>query len=172
MSEADAVSVRDAVVDDLPAMERAKREAGVAAWPHILPPDVLAQLGFPDRWTTALHTPPARGRVLVGELDGEVVGFALLRPSGDDDAGDGIGELDGFYVAPAAWGRGVGRALLGATLDQLRADGFRQATLWTAIDNHRPRRIYETGGWRMDGAVRHRQIGGAEFDEVRYRIRL
>lgn len=172
MSQDDAISVRDAVADDLPDMERAKREAGVAAWPHILSPEVIAQLGFPERWTAAVRTPPARGRVLVGEWAGKVVGFAFLRPSGDDDANDEIGELDGLYVAPSEWGRGVGRALLAATLDQLRADEFRQATLWTAVDNHRPRRIYETGGWRMDGTVRHRQIGGGEFDEVRYRIRL
>jgi GNAT superfamily N-acetyltransferase len=172
VSDADDVSVRDAVSADLPAMEAAKRDAGIAAWPHILPPEALERLGFPDRWAAALARLPARSRVLVGQLGGEVVGFAILRPSGDDDAGDEIGELDGFYVAPSAWGRGVGRALLAATIEQLRADGFRQATLWTAVDNHRPRRIYETGGWRLDGTVRHRQIFGADFDEVRYRIRL
>jgi GNAT superfamily N-acetyltransferase len=172
VSEADAVSMRDAVADDLPAMERAKRAAGVAAWPHILPPDLIELLPFPERWAAAVRTPPARSRVLVGLLGDDVVGFAILRPSGDDDADDDVGELDGFYVAPAAWGRGVGRSLLAATLDQLRADGFRQATLWTAVANHRPRRIYEIGGWRMDGAMRHRQLGGAEFDEIRYRIRL
>lgn len=172
MSDANAVSVRDAIAGDLRAMEAAKRDAGIAAWPHIFPAEALAQLGFPDRWADALARPPARSRVLVGQLGEEVVGFAILRPSGDDDAGDEIGELDGFYVAPAAWRRGVGRALLAASVEQLRADGFRQATLWTAVDNHRPRRIYETGGWRLDGTVRHRQILGVDFDEVRYRIRL
>ena len=86
-------------------MQRAKLAAGIAAWPHILPAEVLPQLGFPERWTAAVIRPPARGRMLVGELEGKVVGFAMLRPSGDDDAGDEIGELDGFYVAPEACGR-------------------------------------------------------------------
>ncbi len=153
-------------------MERAKLEAGIAAWPHILPPDVLPQLAFPERWSAAVTRPPARGHVLVGELEAKVVGFAMLRPSGDDDADGEIGELDGFYVVPDAWGRGVGRALMSETLERLRADGFREATLWTAVENHRPRRIYELGGWRLDGTSRHRQIFGAEFEEVRYRIRL
>jgi GNAT superfamily N-acetyltransferase len=172
VSRATAVTVRAAIAEDLPAMESAKREAGVAAWPHIVPPDVIEQLPFPERWVDAIRTPTARSTVLVGELGGAVAGFAILRPSADDDATQDTGELDGFYVAPAAWGRGVGRALLAAALEQLRADGFSQATLWTAVENHRPRRIYERAGWRLDGAVRHRQLGGAEFDEVRYRIRL
>jgi GNAT superfamily N-acetyltransferase len=172
VSQADAVTVRPAAAADLPAMERAKREAGITAWPHILPPEVVEQLPFPERWTSAVTAPPARTAALVGELAGDVIGFAILRPSADDDATGETGELDGLYVAPGAWGRGVGRALLSAALGQLRSDGFSHATLWTAVDNHRPRRIYETGGWRLDGTVRHRQLGGAEFDEVRYRIRL
>ena len=153
-------------------MERAKSEAGVAAWPHILPPSVIERLPFPERWSVAVRMPGTRSGVLVAELDGAVVGFAILRPSTDDDATDEIGELDGLYVAPSAWGQGVGRGLLMATLDRLRGDAFTQATLWTAVENHRPRRIYEKGGWRLDGTSRHRKLGGAEFDEVRYRIRL
>jgi GNAT superfamily N-acetyltransferase len=166
------VSVRVAVSADLPALERAKREAGITAWPHILPPEVIEQLSFPERWVEAVTAPPARTAVLAGELNGTVAGFAIIRPSADDDATPETGELDGFYVAPDAWGRGVGRALLTSALDRLRDQGFGQATLWTAVDNHRPRRIYEIGGWRLDGTVRHRQLGGFEFHEVRYRIGL
>ena len=40
----------------------------------------------------------------MAELDGTVVGFAIVRPSADDDASPETGELDGFYTAPAAWG--------------------------------------------------------------------
>jgi GNAT superfamily N-acetyltransferase len=168
----DDVAVRRAAAADLPAMARAKHEAGIAAWPHILPPEVIAELGFPDRWRDAVERPQQRTLALVAELDGEVVGFAIIRPSADDDAGPQIGELDGFYTDPQAWGRGAGRALLRAATDALRAEGFEQATLWTATANHRPRRIYERAGWRPDRAVRHPQQGGAEFDELRYQLRL
>jgi GNAT superfamily N-acetyltransferase len=153
-------------------MERAKQDAGIAAWPHILPPELIGQLPFPERWTEAVAHPPARTRVLVAEQERGVVAFAITRPSADDDADGQVGELDGFYAAPAVWGRGVGRALLAAAVEGLREDGFSHATLWTAADNHRPRRIYETAGWRLDGAVRHRHLVGAEFDELRYRLRL
>jgi RimJ/RimL family protein N-acetyltransferase len=167
-----SVSLRAATPADLAAMARAKQDAGVAAWPHILPPELIGQLPFPERWSRAITHPPARTRVLVAEERGAVVAFAITRPSADDDADEQIGELDGFYAVPEVWGRGVGRALLAAALEALREDGFSHATLWTAVDNHRPRRIYETAGWRLDGTVRHRHLAGAEFDELRYRLRL
>ncbi len=82
------------------------------------------------------------------------------------------GELDAFFVEPGSWGRGAGRDLLAAAVEALRAAQFREATLWTAAENHRPRRIYETAGWRTDGTERHRAFGGIEFMELRYRIEL
>jgi GNAT superfamily N-acetyltransferase len=166
------ITLRPAAPADLEAMATAKRDAGVAAWPHILSPELVSQLPFPERWTGAVTRPPARTRVLVAETDGAVVAFAITRPSADDDADGQVGELDGFYAAPAVWGRGVGRALLAAAVDALREDGFSHATLWTAAENHRPRRIYEIAGWRLDGTARHRHLAGAEFDELRYRLRL
>ena len=171
-AETPTVTVRGAVKADLPAMTAAKRDAGTAAWPHIFPPDVLAQLGFPERWTAAVTDPPQRTHALVAELEGEVVGFAIVRPSADDDASPDTGELDGFYTAPAAWGRGAGLALLAAAIEALREDGFTTATLWTATGNHRPRRIYEKAGWRLDATTRKRNLGGIAFEELRYRTKL
>lgn len=146
-----------------------KHDAGLSAWGHILPPAVIETLPFPDRWVAAIGSSHPRVSMLVAEADGQVVGFAFTRPSGDADADDGTGELDGFYVDPRRWGRGAGRALLAAAASALHAARFRDATLWTAAENHRPRRIYKTAGWEVDGTERHRCFGGVEFTEVRYR---
>lgn len=153
-------------------MMAAKLDAGTAAWQHIFPAEVLSQLGFPERWAAAVIEPPQRTRALVAELDSEVIGFAIARPSADDDASPEVGEVDGFYTAPAAWGRGAGLALLAAATEALREEGFTTATLWTATDNHRPRRIYERAGWRLDGTRRNRNLGGIAFEELRYRFKL
>ena len=147
-----------------------KHDAGVAAWGHILPQAVIEELPFPERWAAAIEATDPRVQVLIVEAGSEPVGFAITRPSGDADAAAATGELDGFYVHPASWGLGAGRALLGAAVAGLREAGFRDATLWTAAENHRPRRIYETAGWRTDGTDRHREFDGVEFVEVRYRI--
>jgi L-amino acid N-acyltransferase YncA len=161
--------IREATPEDLPAMRAAKQDAGQAAWSHILSAEVLVGLGFPERWEAAIADPDPRVAVLVTELDGGVAGFAVIRPSGDTDAIPLTGELDAFYAAPWAWGRGAGQALLQAATMRLAEAGFRDATLWTATENHRPRRIYEAAGWRLDGTEREREIGGSRFSEVRYR---
>jgi GNAT superfamily N-acetyltransferase len=149
-----------------------RHDAGLAAWPHILPPAVFESLPFPQRWTEAFGSSDPRVTMLVAEEDGQVVGFALTRPSGDADAAETTGELDGFYVDPRSWGRGAGRALLAAATAALRSADFTDATLWTAAENHRPRRIYEAAGWRTDGTDRRRAFGGVSFVEVRYRLDL
>ena len=164
--------VRPAVPDDVATMVAIKHDAGVAAWGHILPPAVVETLPFPGRWVAAIEDSDPRAWVLIGEVGGSARGFVVTRPSGDGDAGAGTGELDAFYVDPASWGTGVGRGLLAAALDALEEAGFRDATLWTAAENHRPRRIYELAGWRTDGTERRRALGGVEFVEVRYRIAL
>jgi GNAT superfamily N-acetyltransferase len=164
--------VRPAVRDDLAAMVAAKHDAGLAAWGHILPPPVVEGLPFPERWAEAVEAADPRVRVLVVEADSRVVGFAVTRPSGDAGADSTIGELDGFYVDPGSWGRGAGRRLLEAAVDALREADFHDATLWTAEENHRPRRIYQAAGWRTDGTERRRALGGVEFVELRYRIAL
>lgn len=144
--------------------------AGKAAWPHILPGELLANLNPPERWSEAISDPSQA--VLVGELDGVAAGFAVLGRSGDADASAVTGELDSFYVHPDAWGKGVGRRLLPVITDSLREMSFREATLWTAELNHRPRRIYEAAGWKLDGGRRERSLGGCEYTELRYRTPL
>ena len=167
-----SLRIRLARETDLSAMVAIKQDAGLTAWPHILPPEVIEALPFPPRWEAALGGTDPRTKVLVAELDGRMTGFAITRPSGDEDAAPDTGELDGFYTDPGNSGAGAGRALLAAATESLRDAGFGAATLWTATLNHRPRRIYEAAGWSVDGAERRRTFGGIEFTEVRYRIRL
>jgi hypothetical protein len=59
-----------------------------------------------------------------------------------------------------------------AALDTLRARAYREAILWTAEENRRPRRIYEAAGWILDGARRSKTFLGVTLTELRYRIRL
>jgi GNAT superfamily N-acetyltransferase len=166
------VIVRHASYDDLDEMTDAKHAAGIAAWPHIFPAETLERFPWPERWWRAIGERDARSAVFVAEDNGNVVGFAIVRPSGDEDADDSIGELDGLYTHPSVWGRGAGRELLGEAVAFLRDAGFREATLWTAEENHRPRRIYETAGWSVDGTTRRRTFDGVELVELRYRVGL
>ncbi|MBY8849169.1 GNAT family N-acetyltransferase [Saccharothrix sp. MB29] len=76
---------------------------------------------------------------LVAELDGELVGFALVTADGD---------LLQLQVDPAHWGRGVGHALHDAAADALRGHGVTTAHLEVFTPNERARAFYTAHGRR------------------------
>lgn len=161
-----AFEIRPARRDDLGAIARVNVAAARAAYEHIAGAEALAALepAEPD-WAPRFER--ARFRIVACE-DDEVVGFAFAGESGEP----GAGELQFLFTDPRVWGRGAGRMLIAAALEALADDGFAEAVLWTEERNHRPRRIYEAAGWRLDGGMRERTWLGTEIRELRYRIAL
>ena len=81
-----------------------------------------ALLAHPDAIELPLEQITA-GRTIVAENVDELLGFAVVLQRDDGDA-----ELDGLFVEPAQWRRGIGRALV-AEAERLAArDGA--ASLW------------------------------------------
>jgi GNAT superfamily N-acetyltransferase len=114
--------------------------------------------------------PTRDGRTWVVEEAGTVVGFASTRPSRDEDAQPETGELHSIHVAPEAWSRGLGSALLATAVDDLRERGFATLGLWVIEGNLRGRRFYERAGWRPDGVRQPIDFDGVPVDEIRYRL--
>jgi ribosomal protein S18 acetylase RimI-like enzyme len=143
-----------------------------AAYQGLMPDDYLDGLSAEQRadmWHRALDRPRGHPSVLVGERDGQVLGFAAVGPARDDEQ---LGEIYAINVDPDAWGEGVGRALLDAAQDELRALGFHTAILWVHPENPRARRFYEAAGWRVDRVERVEDVLGVAVPEIRYRRSL
>jgi len=69
----------------------------------------------------AVDTPAeqfAAGQVTVAEIDGTILGFAVMVPREDGDL-----ELDALFTEPAAWRRGIARTLVSHGAERARADG-------------------------------------------------
>jgi GNAT superfamily N-acetyltransferase len=152
-------------------------QAAVAAWSHIMPADALkAEPRKPEMFARAVRAAETVVRVAdSAESGGKGVvtsGFVITRLSADRDAGFEVGELHMCYVHPEAWGSGVADALMASALEDLRAAGYRRATLWTAEANHRPRAFYERHGWTLDGTRRSKTRLDSTFTELRYAIPL
>jgi GNAT superfamily N-acetyltransferase len=106
--------------------------------------------------------------MLLAEEGGELLGFTACGENRDADAGPSVGEVRTLFVAAGGWRRGVGRALMTAALDDLRARGYSEATVWSFADNERANRFYEASGFTRDGAERTEEVW-AHITEVRYR---
>lgn len=109
---------------------------------------------------------------LVGELDGEIVGFCTIRPSQDDDAEGHVAEMPTLYVRPGVWHRGHGRRLCRAGLERARERGFEVLTLWVLEVNERARSFYKTFGFVPDGATKVDELTVERLVAFRYRMDL
>jgi GNAT superfamily N-acetyltransferase len=132
----EGLTLRLARGEEHDALEELQRRASLEL------PEYRAQLiANPD----AIYLPEgqiANGQVIVAELDGEVVGFAAVVG----------GELDGLFVEPDLWGRGIGRTLVDAATHEARKRGL----ALQVIANPRARRFYEHCGLSVEGEVQTR----------------
>ena len=93
----------------------------------------------------AIHLPPAQianGQVFVAEFQGRVAGFAAVVG----------GELDGLFVEPKLWRRGIGRALADKATHEARSRGLSLSV----IANPAARGFYENCGFLVEGEARTR----------------
>jgi ribosomal protein S18 acetylase RimI-like enzyme len=168
------VVIRRAVLDDADVLADLHVRAWQEAYAGLLPQAYLDGLAADQRATMwrRLLAVGATPCVHVAVDGPAAVGFVTVDRSRDDDALDATGEVGAIYARASVWGRGVGRQLMDVGLEELRARGCVDATLWVLDTNHRARRFYELGGWTADGAIKADRIGGADVTEVRYRLVL
>jgi ribosomal protein S18 acetylase RimI-like enzyme len=169
------VLVRVGVPDDAYALAEIHVLAWQVGYRGLLPDSLLDSLSAADRlprWRERLAE--TASRVLVAELDGRPAGWLVLGPQRDEDLDPKrIAEIYAVYVHPDFWRRGCGAALLARASDELRSQGFAEATLWVLRDNARAIRFYEAQGFWADGASKiETNRDGIAFDEVRYRCML
>jgi L-amino acid N-acyltransferase YncA len=168
--------VREASVDDAAAIANLHVRSWQTAYRGIVPDAILDGLSIEARrefWTGTIGRASDLSKeiwIWVIEEAGVVRGFAATRPSRDEDALPGTGEVHSIYLAPEAWGRGLGPRLLVHAVDDLRARGLAPLILWVIEANTRGRRFYERAGWRPDGARQPIDFDGVMVDEVRYRL--
>jgi GNAT superfamily N-acetyltransferase len=150
--------LRSAHPRDAPAIATVHVATWRAAYRGLIPDTVLVGLSVAAReqsWLDRLDTSTARTRTVLVTHDDAVLGFASTGPARDITAEDPTaGELYAIYLAPHAWGRGMGARLHTGALDGLRSDGFTCASVWVLDGNDRAVRFYRRQGWIDTGRTR------------------
>ncbi len=168
---------RRATAEDAVAVARLHARSWQATYRGLIPDEIIARV------VRGEATRAERFRELFGDPDNErrgwvathqeaVVGMAISCPSHDPDASDRTGEIEAIYLDPDFIGRGIGRSLLAHVVNDLRDQGFEEATLWVLDSNTRARRFYEAAGWRFDGSTKEDERPGGVLHEIRYRRTL
>jgi L-amino acid N-acyltransferase YncA len=152
------MDIRPATEADLPAVAAiynagiAEREATFETRPR--EPEELRE------WLT-------NGLPFLVAVDGdEVVGFARVGPYSAREVYRGVGE-HGVYVAPAARGRGLGRALLDAVAEAADAAGLHKLTARIFATNAASLAAHRAAGFAEVGVQRsHARLDGVWRDVV------
>jgi GNAT superfamily N-acetyltransferase len=163
-------SVRPVIAADLPALARLHVAIWQESYAGMLPGEALARLSAPAQeraWADRIAA--GDGLLFVAQDGPELLGYGACGPQGS--AGlrrlGFAGCIDTLYLARAAHGRGLGRALMAEMAAALAAWGFRSAALWVLAGNAHARGFYAHLGGRPV-ARRAGRWGGRPIDEVAY----
>ncbi|NLE70527.1 MAG: GNAT family N-acetyltransferase [Actinomycetales bacterium] len=164
------VTIRDAAPADAEAIAAVHVASWREAYRGVVPDAYLDGLDVAsraDQWRRTLTNLERGQHVWVAEEEGEVLGFAFLGPSRDEDADRTTLEVYAIYLEPHAWGRGVARELMRTVVAHV-PDGA-AVTLWVLEANDRARHFYRRNGFAPDGVERMEEFGGQYLKELRYR---
>ncbi|MEW1830534.1 GNAT family N-acetyltransferase [Streptomyces sp. NPDC088196] len=138
-------NIRTALPDDdeeLGALDRATWSHLHAVMPRPQPPYAPF---FDER-----HAPDDH---LVAEIDRRIVGYIRLAFPTELACNAHVRQIQGLAVADEARGKGVGRALVRAAVEEARRRGARRLTLRVLGHNTPARRLYEAEGFAVEGVL-------------------
>lgn len=167
-----AVTYRFATPDDADALGVVHTRSWQAAYAGLIDAEKLAALDPAERADGFRGGLPAdeqrrRGVTwIVAEDDGAIVGHVLTQLH------EGKGYMHLLYLAPEAWGRGIGHMLHDMGLRGLHRLGVSEVRLKVLDGNDRAIRFYERHGWQLTGERSTDEFNGIEVTDQEMRIDL
>jgi len=162
--------VREAKVDDAPAIARVNLDTWRTAYRHIVPADYFANLAYETResnWREILlNAKNTADFACVAENEfGKVVGFAA---GGSERTGNYAyrGELFAIYILEEYQRRGIGRQLVRSVAAKLADRGLNSLLVWVLADNSAWKFYEALGGEKVDGRETIR--AGIALKEIAY----
>ncbi|MGW0615174.1 N-acetyltransferase family protein [Streptomyces sp. NPDC002788] len=159
MPEPREVRIRTAMPGDGEELARLDR----LTWSHLHAVTPEPQPPYPPFFSER-HAPED---CLVAELGDRLAGCLRLGFPTPLESNRHVRQIQGFAVAENARGRGVGRALIRAAVDDARRRGARRLTLRVLGHNTPARKLYEAEGFVVEGILPEEFLLDGEYvDDV------
>jgi len=166
---ASGARIREATVEDAPAIARVHSESWRTTYRGTVPDDYIGKFARDERervWRKILDDSARRRFVCVAEADdGSVVGF-VSGGAARGEANGFSGELYAIYLLDAHQRCGIGRRLTAALARRLLRSGYDSMLIWVLAANKACDFYAALGGVKV--AEKPADITGAELTEIAY----
>lgn len=161
------MKIRRAEASDSETMAEIHRRSWLAAYSELLPPEAIAKVnaGRSSLWERLLHESPPRASYYLAELDGVPAGMIVFG-NPREESPEHTAEIHSLYLLPEYQHRGIGSALIGFAVNELKRQGYSSVYLWVLAENRPAIACYEKNGFHPDGS--REAVIGKTVAERRY----
>lgn len=145
------VVIREAEKTDVKAMAEVVSSSWKAAYSELISEDDMKLFANVVRREELFKAGFEKGKLTYVLLCGGAVKGVCSAESYEKDGFSDTAEIDQFYLAPSAIGKGLGSRLMEFVLKEFSDKGFKQAVLFVMEGNERAVRFYERKGFKPDG---------------------
>lgn len=154
------ITIRLAAPADAPDMAEIHSRSWEAAYRDIIPAEYIRRKNATrrERWNRILTEGNTTQYVI--QVENKTVGILCVVPTPqDEDADSNTGELEGIYLHPYYYRKGIGRQAMEFAFEKVRGFGKTVITLWVFAENTNSIQFYETCGFIPDGKTKTYDCG-------------
>ncbi|KTC90629.1 GNAT family N-acetyltransferase [Fluoribacter dumoffii] len=163
-------NIRTATLEDAEAIAQIHICSWQKMYRDFIPEIILQNLSLEERTQQWYDLIKQEVKVLVLEIENQIIGFASICPFRNFSEDNSMGEISAIYLHPDYWRKGFGTQLCKAAISELTNQGYKKILLWVFEDNIQARKFYDALGFEATSSTKLEEFyeGGALLKEVLY----